>query len=957
MTERHPSVTTPSAIHNNALYFPPTNDAPFVFESADEEPYTIKCICDYSDDDGNTIYCEKCDTWQHIECFYPGRVDDASREDFDHSCADCKPRPLDRRHATERQKIQRQNKSSCYVGDKKIKRPPSKGQKKKSKGSEVQKNGIYDQDVIRNGIHEQQPFMKKSKGNRSSLSINSQSKKSPPYNTRTETNAQPPSPVQTPPHLPINFQVHGYSDNFLTLYNQGPIHLTCTNSFASLSVSNSMTDWLRDQSRLFQDAGVRNKEDVFLNLKVSVDTLKWPELRVERKEEAFQNMILHRQYLITPRQLPQPGRIVELNGLVCFQKDYCSDPENRWTETAHPRPFVFFHPLLPLCIDTRLEGSIGRYVRRSCRSNTSLETFIANGTEYHFWLTSEHPLAANEQITLSWDFRFPPQYRARFLHLLNLGEEDSLHFDISDITQEEYDQLTQTIRLVLSEHGGCACDLGHDCAFARFHRNYIWGTNLQNSEVKSKKVRRTKLPQASPTSLETTTSIRALNETKQDNNDEGENHSTNGSVRSKPLSRDLTPATTNSDNNYILMEPSDREKRKLAALEDSFRKMEQGQPARKKKKATDNNLTHSQSTHTVSKSRQRSIVTSGLPTIKAFNSSNSNSRIRQLDTNSPKNTGSTSLSTAKSDTVSPPISATPFDQSPTSQLPKSSSQKPPYKDSATQTEEVKYAWWRESGKKKGKLIISLARRLLLNRYRKDLRDLPGTHDLPTHSENPSIITLSTPKRGLEVQVRNLKLSSPNKSISPSSETSTIVDLNIYNSISQTSNYPTVSDSPLSWSKSANNVNSKSKTSHLDVPPDIGATFLTPMSSSNESEKLDISSISPLNVVIPSPSPSNSANANNFQQTIINNITQNPSPIRTTKKLSLSDYKAARMKKTDLSTQVPKTPIEKKRSEINHAASKSSSQMTVHELKPSIKLEESTNKDLPIKDLCSISATT
>jgi len=68
-------------------------------ELADKGPYTIKCICGLSNDDGNTVYCETCDTWQHIECFYPGQVADVSREDFHHSCADCKPRALDQRSA------------------------------------------------------------------------------------------------------------------------------------------------------------------------------------------------------------------------------------------------------------------------------------------------------------------------------------------------------------------------------------------------------------------------------------------------------------------------------------------------------------------------------------------------------------------------------------------------------------------------------------------------------------------------------------------------------------------------------------------------------------------------------------------------------------------------------------------------------------------------------------------
>jgi hypothetical protein len=64
----------------------------------EEEIYTIKCICLFYDDDGNTVYCEECDTWQHIVCYYPDkRVPDV------HNCVDCKPRPLDARRAAKHQ--------------------------------------------------------------------------------------------------------------------------------------------------------------------------------------------------------------------------------------------------------------------------------------------------------------------------------------------------------------------------------------------------------------------------------------------------------------------------------------------------------------------------------------------------------------------------------------------------------------------------------------------------------------------------------------------------------------------------------------------------------------------------------------------------------------------------------------------------------------------------------------
>ena len=76
-----------------------------------DEEYTIKCICGFEDDDGNTVYCERCDTWQHTECYYldgNGIVPSMDvLSSIDHFCAECKPRSLDARGAIERQASRR----------------------------------------------------------------------------------------------------------------------------------------------------------------------------------------------------------------------------------------------------------------------------------------------------------------------------------------------------------------------------------------------------------------------------------------------------------------------------------------------------------------------------------------------------------------------------------------------------------------------------------------------------------------------------------------------------------------------------------------------------------------------------------------------------------------------------------------------------------------------------------
>jgi hypothetical protein len=864
----------------------------------DEEPYTIKCICDYSDDDGNTIYCETCDTWQHIECFYPGRVADASRADFDHSCADCKPRPLDRRHATERQRSQRQDRSAS--DDKKTKRPPSsssKSHKKRAKPADLLVNGHGHGDRDAGSPHDHQPPPSKKKGHRASQSLSS-SKRSPPF-SRPSAHARPPSPAKTPPDLPPHVQIHSYSEYFKALYDDDdafqPSH---TNSFASLPVTNSLSLWLHDAQKLREDAGVNDKEDVFQNLVVPVNTLKWPELRVERKDFSFNDERLHHRYLITPAHLNQAGRIGELNGVVGFQKDYCNDDMNRWQETAHPRPFVFFHPRLPLFIDTRQEGSTCRYVRRSCRANTVLETFIASGSEYHFWLISERPLPANEQITIAWDFRFPSHSRSRFLHLLNLGDEDGASFDVADITEEEYDHLAAMIDQVLSDHGGCACDLGQDCAFSRFHRNYFGRSHAQTNGVKAKKGRKPKQNHVSPTSTGHATNSRAASEGQPEQYDEDDGRSASGSTRSKPHSRDLTPLSGIPDANGLNMELTDREKRKIAMVEDSFRKLDQGQPPRKKKRASDGAPNTSTTPQPTPKPRQKSTMSRVSVSQPA---SANGSRSRQYVDAGTSGHQSVSPFTA----ASPTAASTPPGQPPsrgsvsyrsrhpsTAPAPRST-----YADASTQTDIVENEWYSAmiTPPKQKKAIIPLAKRLLRNRQkiRQEQEAKRSSLDSQCGSTSPvlsmDIDTQSHDERQsgdspTDVKARNASIASTSPTADVPATDTPMVDAPAM-----------IKPPPPPWLHS-NAAPAGAVPTPTHKSPDLRVQLpAPPVFSMPNMSGTPTGSVTPLSAGPYAQSPFGSI----FPTAIINGVAPQPSPVKTTKKLTLSDYRA-RKKNLDTS---------------------------------------------------------
>lgn len=76
-----------------------------LFQSpSNEEPKMIKCICGYWHDDGNTIRCNKCLTWQHKKCFYL-RPEDGLHLKALNLCANCGVKHLEQmRHPWDERK-------------------------------------------------------------------------------------------------------------------------------------------------------------------------------------------------------------------------------------------------------------------------------------------------------------------------------------------------------------------------------------------------------------------------------------------------------------------------------------------------------------------------------------------------------------------------------------------------------------------------------------------------------------------------------------------------------------------------------------------------------------------------------------------------------------------------------------------------------------------------------------
>ncbi|MBE3045636.1 SET domain-containing protein-lysine N-methyltransferase, partial [Candidatus Bathyarchaeota archaeon] len=536
-----------------------------------------------------------------------------------------------------------------------------------------------------------------------------------------QTNGHQPSPVTTPPDLPLDFEIHNYSTNFFSLHSEPDVQIVENNSFVSLAISNKMSGWVHDQGSLKTDSA-QDYKDVFQRLPPDIQSRKRA-LRVEHKHYSpTPNRTLRLQYLSAPSAIDKDVPLTELNGQIGFQSDYCKDDKNLWDELTSPLPFVFFHPMLPLCIDTRREGSEARYARRSCKPNTVLDTYLSGGSEYHFWLVSDQPIAAGEQITLPWDFRFPNKEKARLLYLLGLGDDEINGADQPEMGDAEYQHISTWLHRLLSESGGCACDLGSNCAFARFHRHYLGRAQPKTSAPKKKR-KAAKIQNVSPTSTGHATNSRAASEGRLDDGPEADNRSI--SSRSKPPSRDRTPMRQGSfDQLGILTAPTDRDKRKIAMAEDTFRRMEQQQqppaPPRKKKRLSDGSASgKSKSGRTASNNTTPNLADA----------------VHYVDTGTSR-----SKSGSPGTVISPRAQFPPFqmprrDVGPGSRQPSA----PPrhYCDASVQTDPVEGEWFSEPtpSPKPRRRVISLSQRLLSNRYRRGTNDEGRRPSLATSVES------------------------------------------------------------------------------------------------------------------------------------------------------------------------------------------------------------------------------
>ncbi|KAL1957520.1 hypothetical protein VTO42DRAFT_5746 [Malbranchea cinnamomea] len=639
----HSAANLPPVATSNAAS--PVPNGTQVHYEDDEEPYTIKCICAFEDDDGSTVFCERCETWQHIICYYH----DQEVPDI-HNCADCEPRYLDAKRATERQRRLREQDES---GDRKSKRAGSKGQKKKVKDTTSEQTNGW-------GHKELAPPAKKPR-HRASTSVSSLTgtadgrKRTSSNTTVPSTHHKRSSSISSHhPYIPL------YSNEFIHLYDNDHVNIDMeSNLIDTIGLAGDLASWVQDPAALARVANGRSPEDVFTHSDQPLDPSKWPVLT---KHTLTDNSVEYDgrhptwKCLRVETGVRKDEIVGEVKGKVGHFRDYCLDPSSRWQELRHPEPFVFFHPQLPIYIDSRKEGTQLRYIRRSCRPNVTMKTFITNKVEYHFCFVANQDIPKDTEVTTTW-YLDPQIFPSNGKLVKQEGSDDGIP-----------DAAAISISNVLAHFGGCACSSSQQqpCLLAKvdLRRPPPKPSDSNSKQANGKRKKSKAKTTASPVSTGQAANSRAGSEAAKnlDEEDIAENRSTSGSARGNPRSRDLTPT------GLIDGELSAREKRKIAAVEKKFEQLEQDQQHAQKRRKR--NASQSQSLAGVNSSKSTTASMPKTPLLDTTISRRSSSSPTKM---SPKVTSSRNNPRAKTSASNTPRVSSPLGR-------------PLYVDTSVQTE-------------------------------------------------------------------------------------------------------------------------------------------------------------------------------------------------------------------------------------------------------------------------------
>lgn len=412
-------------------------------EKAVDSTSEINCICDFTDDDGYTICCDKCETWQHYVCM--GLPKDKAPSQY--QCSRCLPRPVDATKANELQKARRKRDEAAEkIAAPVLSATPSTSHKRKKatpSTSHKKKESIAG---VSNGVSTTKATTTEKTNGKLPSPRESQAPTSRKRNGRTSHGA---SAAASPGAMATCDDSEGEDERLRFEYTEIS---NFTDRYANDDVKQYMMDLAIPEHAKHNDVLKPCSQVDFQPSKASIRTLP----------DNSKTLSVHPRYGFMLDSSCAKGKpIAVFNGEIGFQEAYKKKPTNQWSAWHHPKHHVLFHPILPIYIDARISGSKARFIRRSCRPNVTMNAVWMDGVKVAFALFANENLKTSTELTIGWDFRFMTQ----------IQKLEASDFDFSKLSDEECHVAGEWAKNLLDDASGeCACNSGDDCLMLKIKR-------------------------------------------------------------------------------------------------------------------------------------------------------------------------------------------------------------------------------------------------------------------------------------------------------------------------------------------------------------------------------------------------------------------------------------------------------------------------------------------------------
>jgi len=429
MTENPTASTSPGIpqLPSNATSTQPLDDA----------GGEIRCICEYNEDDGYTVCCDKCGTWQHVACM---QLEDDIPSNY--LCNTCSPRPVEAKRAKELQKQRRR--------DEKVNRRKRSATTAHKKKDVHQSSGHHGQNGATVG--------KTIQGSEKTAIVKLPSPREPQApvapvsrkrNQRVSHSAGNGSVAGSTSPFPDR-NADAESDTDLDKYRYEFIDIGAgQNRYTSDAVKDFLSNALRSG---------RNDEHVKRYSQHDFAATPFPKASVRAVPDPSKSYSeLPRWCYVLEASCSRGKPVALFKGELGFQSEYKEETINQYALWHHPKPHVIFHPALPVYVDARRHGSEARFVRRSCKPNLSIKIMLVDDSSVYVGLFAAESIKSGTELTLGWDWSGLEQSQ----HLLDAG------FEFSKVPADEMKLAALWVDNLLDKMGDCACADRNECLLAK----------------------------------------------------------------------------------------------------------------------------------------------------------------------------------------------------------------------------------------------------------------------------------------------------------------------------------------------------------------------------------------------------------------------------------------------------------------------------------------------------------